>query len=338
MIAAPAGWRGALVDAWQRRGWPSRLLRPLAWLYGLLVRLRRELYRRGWLRSAGVPVPVIVVGNVVAGGAGKTPVVLAVVRHLLARGLRPGVLARGYGRSTRDCREVGATARASETGDEALLIKQASGVPVYVARRRIDAARALLARYPTTDVLVCDDGLQHLALRRDIDICVFDERGAGNGLLLPAGPLREPWPRPVDLLVLGAPCPELAGWHATRAVHTARRADGRRVALASLRAADTPALLAVAGIARPRAFFDMLRAHGLPLAHAQALPDHFDFAGWTPPLAPPYTLLCTEKDAVKLWPRFPDALAVELELTLEPGFFAALERLLAAARSARLSS
>lgn len=332
-------WQRVLLRSWQQRSWLAWLLRPLSWPLHGLVRLRRALYRLGWLRSEGVPVPVIVVGNVVAGGAGKTPVVQALVRHLQARGRHPGVVSRGYGRQTDDCREVHANSTAAEVGDEPVLLRRSTGAPVFVARRRIAAARALLQQHPATDVLVCDDGLQHLALRRDIDICVFDDRGLGNGLLLPAGPLREPWPRPVDLVLLNAPCPGLHGFRAQRSLQPfARRADGSRVELAALGQPGQPPLLALAGIARPETFFAMLRAQGLALARTLALPDHFDFAGWTAPGEAPYTLLCTDKDAVKLWPHQPEALAVGLELAPEPAFFEALDRLLASARQAKLSS
>lgn len=170
-----------LMQAWRQRGVLAWLLWPLSVLLGLLVRLRQGLYLSGFLARQRVPVPVIVVGNVVAGGAGKTPVVMALTRHLQARGLHPGVISRGHGRHTRDCREVHADSPALEVGDEPALIKRSTRVPVFVAARRIDAARALLARYPQTDVLLSDDGLQHYALARDIEVCVFDNRGVGNG-------------------------------------------------------------------------------------------------------------------------------------------------------------
>ncbi|MEI8325423.1 MAG: tetraacyldisaccharide 4'-kinase, partial [Betaproteobacteria bacterium] len=191
----------ALHRVWARRGWVAWLLVPLSLAYRTLLALRRTLYRLGLLEAASVPVPVIVVGNVIAGGAGKTPVVMALVQYLQQRGLHPGVVSRGYGRSLTGCREVLPQSLMHEVGDEALLIQHRCHVPVFVAERRIQAAQALLERHPRTDVLLCDDGLQHLALHRDIDICVFDQRGLGNGWVLPAGPLREPWPRAVDLVL-----------------------------------------------------------------------------------------------------------------------------------------
>ena len=327
--AALPAWQRVLTRSWERRGPLSWLLWPLSLLLGLLVRLRQGLYLSGLLTRERVRVPVIVVGNVVAGGAGKTPVAIALVRHLLAQGRHPGVISRGYGRSSEGCQEVLADSPACDTGDEPLLIKRRSMVPVFVASRRADAAQALLARHPQTDILVCDDGLQHLQLARDIEICVFDDRGTGNGRLLPAGPLREPWPRHVDLVLHTGFRPAFTGFTARRALGAqARRADGSHVELAQLGRTDTP-LLAVAAIARPQSFFDMLATLGLPLARTIALPDHYDFAHWQLPTDADYILLCTEKDAVKLWHRFPKALAVSLELEPEPAFFAALDLRLA---------
>jgi tetraacyldisaccharide 4'-kinase len=196
---------------------------------------------------------------------------------------------------------------------------------VFVAARRADAARALLAAHPAVDVLVCDDGLQHLALRRDIEICVFDRRGTGNGFLLPAGPLREPWNASADLVLHDAQT-AMPGFamHRQLADHGVD-AKGRRVPLQDLIGSR---ITAVAGIANPEGFFGMLRALGLVLEHTAALPDHFDYEHWQAPGAG--VLLCTEKDAAKLWPRYPAALAVPLVLSLDAAFWPAFD--------ARLSS
>ncbi len=322
----------ALQRAWLRRGALALALWPFSVLFGAVAALRRKLYRLGLLTAESVGVPVIVVGNVVAGGSGKTPVVMALVEHLRARGLQPGVVSRGHGRTGHGCREVFADSAPAEVGDEPLLIRQSSGAPVFVARRRAAAARALLTAYPATDVLVCDDGLQHYALRRDLEICVFDSRGTGNGWLLPAGPLREPWPRQVDLVLChGAPA-GIAGYSAQRALRPfARRADGQTTPLDALRARP---LRAVAAIANPSAFFAMLRAQGLTLSQTLALPDHDAFDAGTLPSDLGDELICTEKDAVKLWQHRPDAWAVALDFDAEPAFWAELDRRL----DARLSS
>ncbi len=327
-----AAARRTLIGAWTQRGPMAWLLWPASCLYRLVWQIHRALFRSGWRQVQRVAVPVIVVGNVVAGGAGKTPVVMALVAHFQSRGLRPGVVARGYGRKTRDCRPVLASSQPEEVGDEPMLILRRTGVPVYVAATRIEAARALLAAHPDVDLLIADDGLQHLALHRDIDICVFDDRGVGNGFLLPAGPLREPWPRPIDLLLHGASGPILPGaWPMQRALaNYAVRADGSQLPLTQLQhrtpGAGKP-LRAIAGTARPAAFFAMLRAQGVQLDATLALPDHAAFvAGWSNSRGD--TLLCTEKDAVKLWRHRPDALAVPLILHIAPGFWLALEQLL----------
>lgn len=324
--------REAVQRAWLRRGPLACSLLPLSLLFAAAASARRLLYRLGILRRARLPVPVVVVGNIVAGGAGKTPVILELLQHLRERGLRAGVVSRGYGRSTTDCREVLDASSAADAGDEPLLIRQRSQVPVFVAARRAQAAQALLASYPGTQVLLSDDGLQHLALARDVEICVFDERGAGNGWLLPAGPLREPWPRPVDLILRPATCSDLPGHSLERRLaRTLRRGDGSTAALQDLRGQPVHA---VAGIATPDAFFRMLREQGLLLATALALPDHARFEQSQVLRQLPAPLLCTEKDAVKLWQLRPDAWAVPLELAIAPSFWQEFDALL----DAKLSS
>lgn len=327
-----AALRRALIQAWGHRGALALGLWPISLVYRGLVYLRRHLYRTGLLGVAHAVVPVIVVGNVMAGGAGKTPVVMALVRHLLLRGFRAGVVSRGYGRHKRDCREVVDSSLPDDVGDEPLLIRRTTGVPVFVAPVRIEAARGLLERYPDVQVLVCDDGLQHYGLYRDIEICVFDERGTGNGFLLPAGPLREPWPRPTDLVLQTVPSPAGTGFSVRRSLAGhAVRADGSQVAVDELlkrqRLPDSQ-LWAVAGIAQPEQFFAMLSDLGLSVAGTTALPDHapFDETAW--PTSNGLTLVCTEKDATKLWRLRPDALAMPLVLTIEPAFWAALDKLL----------
>lgn len=316
-----------LRAAWMQRGPLAVLLWPLSRLYGALA-----AHQRRTTPPVRLLVPVVVVGNVVAGGAGKTPTTLAIVDHLQTRGWRPGIVSRGHGRAGSDCREVHPDSDPRDAGDEPLLLRRRAGVPVFVAPRRAEAGRALLAAHPGCDILVCDDGLQHWALARDVEVCVFDARGVGNGWLLPAGPLREPWPRAVDLVLWTeappVPPPAPATFVASRhlADH-ALQADGTRVPLAGLHG---QALTAVAGIARPEAFFDMLHAKGLTLARTIALSDHYDFNSWQRPPDQGETLICTEKDALKLWRHKPTALAVPLVLEVPAAFFAALDQRLAA--------
>lgn len=325
-----------LRSAWQRRGPLAWSLRPLAALYGAVAGLQRGLYQRGWRRRQRLPVPVVVVGNVLAGGVGKTPVTLAVVAHLQASGWQPGILSRGYGRKADDTRLVDVDASAADVGDEPLLLRRHSGRPVAVARQRAAAGRHLLAAHPDVDILVCDDGLQHHALARDVEICVFDGRGTGNGWLLPAGPLREPWPRAVDLVLLTEPPPKgsalqpgaAAGgagpiFQARRELApTACNARGECLPLGEL--AQRP-VVAVAAIGRPEAFFAMLQDAGLTLARAIALPDHHDYAPTDAWMHGVQRIVCTEKDAVKLQRHRPDAFAVGLKLQVPAPFFAALD-------------
>jgi len=321
---------------WARRGPWACLLWPLSLAFGALAALRRQSYRVGWRSSERLPVPVIVVGNVIAGGAGKTPVTLAVVAHLRARGWHPGIVSRGWGRTATDVREVRADSDPRDVGDEPLLLHRRSGVPAAVAQRRSQAGRILLAAHPEVDILVCDDGLQHLALARDVEIVVFDGRGIGNGWLLPAGPLREPWPRRPQENARSAP--PLVLWTETpatvatdplpafiarrRLAPEAVRSDGTTIALSGLQGKSPVAL---AGIARPEAFFTMLEQAGLRLRQKIALPDHHDFERLPPSMVTTDTLLCTEKDAAKLWRLRPDALAVPLLLEMPAAFLAALD-------------
>lgn len=331
-----------LTNAWTHRGLLAWLLWPAALLFGTLAALRRSMYQVGLFKVRRVPALVIAVGNVVAGGSGKTPLVMALVRHLQARGVPVGVISRGYARQARDCREVLDDSVMADVGDEPALIQRATSAPVFVAPRRFDAARSLLAHYPGTQVILCDDGLQHLGLQRDLEICVFDDRGIGNGFLLPAGPLREPWPRAVDLVLHTGAHPAFAGFTAQRTLaRHALRADGSQIALTALSELARPGvkpLLAVAAIAKPQDFFAMLHAQGLPLARTIALPDHDDFGNWVRNEYDGYTVICTEKDAVKLWQRQPDALAVPLVFTPEPAFMAQFDALLATRLKPALSS
>ena len=319
-----------LPKVWQSRNGLARMLSPLSLLFGALVATRQGLYRCGLLPSVRLPVPMLVVGNVVAGGAGKTPLTIAIVQHLLTQGWRPGVISRGHGRQTGDTRAVQMDSAPADVGDEPLLIHQKTGVPVWVGSKRSGAGLGLLQTHPETDILICDDGLQHWALARDLEICVMDERGIGNGWLLPAGPLRETWPKKVDLLLHTGVNSIGGGFLAQRELEDwAQDGLGRRVALDSL--IDQP-VDALAGLARPAGFFNLLQAKGLSLHQTTPLPDHFDFAAWSnSPLT--RTLLCTEKDAAKLWQHQPMALAVPLKLTPEPAFWQAFDRLVSALRS-----
>ena len=303
------GWSARLQRAWTVRGPAARLLLPLACLFGAVTRLRRSLYRVGWLRTMHLPVRVIVVGNLISGGAGKTPTVLALVELLRRHGYTPGIVSRGYGgRATRVMAVVPDTP-ARLCGDEPLLMRLRTGVPVFVGRDRVAAAQALLRDHPGVNVIVSDDGLQNLRLGRDVQVLVFDERGAGNGWPLPSGPLREPLPRalPSGSLVLynadQATTP-LGGWLAQRrlagAVALGEWWQGRPALPQTLDVLKGRRMIAAAGLAQPERFFRMLRAAGIDI-EALPLPDHFDYATLPWPGATT-AVIVTEKDAVKLDP------------------------------------
>jgi len=300
---------------WRPRPSPAALpLRPLAALYGLLWQRRS----RRAAPPGVLPVPVLVVGNLVVGGAGKTPTVIAAVAGLRQRGWTPGIVSRGHGRAgAAALQAVSPHSSAAEVGDEPLLLARRTGAPVVVGRDRVAAARQLLHEHPAVDLIVADDGLQHRALPRQAELVVFDERGLGNGLLLPAGPLREPVPQPWPagrhvLYTNGAPSTPLPGHGARRTLGLAWPLEAWRagraqaaVPLATLR--DRP-LLAAAGLAAPEKFFGMLRDAGLRF-EALPLPDHhpFDTLPWA---AQGPDVVVTEKDAVKLPPARPGERAV----------------------------
>jgi tetraacyldisaccharide 4'-kinase len=287
---------------WYTLSWLSVALAPLALGFGAVTAARRFAYRAGWRRAERLPVPVVVVGNLVAGGTGKTPLVLWLVAALETRGFRPAIVSRGYrGENGRPqavpAGGAAAPAAAARFGDEPVLLAERSGVPVWIGRDRAAAGRALLAAHPDRDVIVADDGLQHYALARDFEIAVEDERGHGNGLLLPAGPLREPPSRPVDATVVNAP----AGRNGTFAMRL--EPAGFRGVRDPARTESTDALRgkrlhAVAGIGHPARFFATLAAMGLAFT-PHAFPDHHAFAPGDLDFAACDAVLMTEKDAVK---------------------------------------
>jgi tetraacyldisaccharide 4'-kinase len=290
---------------WARATPLSVLLYPASLVYGGLIYARRAAYRAGVARAERLPVPVIVVGNLTVGGTGKTPLVLWLAQFLRAHGRAPGILCRGYGGTLRSPRHVAPDADALECGDEPVLLAQRSGCPVWIGADRAAAARALLATRPACDVLLCDDGLQHYALARDVEICVVDAaRGFGNGWLLPAGPLREPLSRlaQVDALVVnGTAAPPPAG----QAPCFAMRLEGREFRNALDPSCRTgpegfrgKRVHAIAGIGNPQRFFDHLRALGLEVT-PHIFPDHHPFAASDLALPGAEALVMTEKDAVK---------------------------------------
>ncbi len=271
---------------------------PLATVYGIASGARRWLYRHRWLRVRRLPVPVLVVGNLVAGGAGKTPLVIALVEALRERGWKPGVVSRGYGGSATSPVLLDARADPAVVGDEPALIRERTGVPVAVGPKRVAAARLLLTQ--GVDVIVADDGLQHYALARDVEICVVDGvRRLGNGRLLPAGPLREPGVRlqEVDFVVGngGEPREGEIPMRLVLADAISIADPDRKLPLEHF---SGKRVHAVAGIGHPARFFDALRARGIePIEHP--FPDHHPHAASDFDFGDDHPVLMTEKDAVK---------------------------------------
>ena len=286
---------------WLQRVWYANaasgvVLRPLGWIFGGAVRVRRWLYAHGWAHSIAVAHPVIVVGNLTVGGTGKTPLVLWVAARLRERGLRPVIILRGYRSGFRTSRRVCAAASASDVGDEAALLAARSGCPVAAGADRIADARLLEAE---VDVILADDGLQHLRLHRELEIVVIDgERRFGNRRLLPAGPLREPLDRleSVDAVVVNGGSDGVGGLKMSltgaEAVSFAR---GERRALSTFAPGPVHAL---AAIGNPERFFAMLRSRGLNLI-PHPFADHHAFRRRDLEFGDSLPVLMTEKDAVK---------------------------------------
>jgi tetraacyldisaccharide 4'-kinase len=299
------------MTIWQRRDRLAWLLWPLSLLFRFIVCSRRWAYRFGLFKSSRLPVPVVVVGNIFIGGTGKTPMTIWLVEALRRAGFHPGVISRGYGSKGSLPQEVLPDTLPESSGDEPLLIRENTGCPVVVGRRRVDAARFLLAHYPEVDILVSDDGLQHYALDRDVEIVLFDGRGAGNGWMLPAGPLREPLGRPRDFTVVNSmnyPAPgnliytddiflmQLEGDIAERLGD--RKTQMTLAELASRSRSAPLRIAAVAGIGNPSRFFLMLKGAHLDVLEFP-LPDHFDYASNPFEKIEADVILITEKDAVK---------------------------------------
>jgi len=312
---------------WYGGGGGYIALLPLAGLYWLLIALRRLLYRAGILRTQKAGVPVIIVGNITAGGTGKTPTTIWLARTLHERGFSPGVVSRGYGGSkSGTSMRVDAESDPAVVGDEPVLIAVRTACPVVVDANRVRAAAMLVD--DGADLIIADDGLQHYALHRDYEVCVIDgSRGIGNGLLLPAGPLRETLPRigNVDqVLVNGrlrqAPDSLPAGMQNAiefeLVANEVCRLNGSLTRPIERFSGTT--VHAVAAIGNPARFFDLLRGHGIQVIehafadHATPGPGKLDFAD-------DFDILMTEKDAVKFGRRVPDRFwFVPVDLEMDP--------------------
>ena len=289
-----------LTRTWLSRGLAAWLLWPISWVFGVIIAIRRWLFKVGVFEQMRLPVPVIVIGNIYVGGTGKTPLVIWLSRQLREQGFVPGVISRGYGGDASNVVEINAQMSPDDVGDEPLVIVQRAGVPLVVGRNRVSAARTLLNAHPEVNVIISDDGLQHYALGRDIEILLFDERGIGNGWLLPAGPLREPVTRRFDFRVLNGL--ESVGENSFSMQLVGQRAEQliNRAQTKALK--DFPenlSIAAAAGIGNPERFFTMLKQLGVNAQEHIALPDHFDYTSNPFESVKVDIILITEKDAVK---------------------------------------
>lgn len=305
---------------WQTRNFITLCLLPVASLFCLIVQIRRAAYRDGFITSCRLPVPVIIVGNISVGGTGKTPLVIWLTNYLRTEGWQPGVIIRGYrGKAKQWPQFVEPHSDPQQVGDEAVLLARRCGCPVVAAPNRFIAGQWLIQKY-ARNIIICDDGLQHYALQRDVEIAVIDgEKRLGNGLCLPAGPLRELPQRlhTCDLVITNGQA--AAGefsmiLHGTQAVKL-----GNSLHTKPLTEFVNHDITAIAGIGNPSRFFAMLKHHGLRLQE-RAFPDHHafcmqDFAGLTS-----RTIMMTEKDAVKCeqFLHHVDAWYVPINAVLEP--------------------
>ena len=284
---------------WYRISPVHLILLPQSWLFGALAALRRLLYRTRILSSTKLPVPVIVVGNISVGGTGKTPLTLSLARQLTEAGWHPLIVSRGFG-GTANQQPVTPESAAAQVGDEPLLMAQRGLCPVWVGRDRVATAQAALQAHPQCDVVLCDDGLQHYRLQRDMEIAVIDGvRRFGNGHLLPAGPLREAASRlkTVDAVVVngGNAEPGQYAMSLTGSIFHNLRHPGQTATAQDLQGLR---LHAVAGIGHPQRYFDHLAGLGLCVT-PHAFPDHHPYCAAELDFADCDALLLTEKDAVK---------------------------------------
>jgi tetraacyldisaccharide 4'-kinase len=289
----------SLAYYWYHPGFLVWLLLPISWLYCAIAIIRRWLYRLNILKSYGSPVPVVVVGNIVAGGSGKTPLLISLCEYVKQMGFRPGVVSRGYGGKVVGVKQVLQDAPAQLVGDEPLMISLRTNVPVVVGADRVAAIDHLL-RNNDCDIIFSDDGLQHYRMKRDLEIAVVDAaRTFGNGYCLPAGPLRERVSRlsEVDIVVYNGVATDDPGecFYSLKILGlTPLHGEGSR----SITSFTGRAVHAVAGIGHPARFFLQLREQGLDVIE-HAFPDHHDylqddFTGWDQSC-----IIMTEKDAVK---------------------------------------
>lgn len=289
-----------LQSQWQKRGIYAWLILPVSLLYCVVMSLRREAYESGLLKTHKIAVPVIVVGNLSVGGTGKTPLVIWIARQLARKGLKPAVISRGYGGRAKEYpMPVDAETPAAISGDEPAMIARSLGCPVVIDPDRVGAANWLVERN-LCDVIISDDGLQHLALGRDLELAVItSDRVAGNGFCLPAGPLRESAHRlkSVDVVISRKRGSELTSHYMDLIPGECARLDNPAMRL-PLSAFWKSPVHAIAGIGNPEAFFESLTTAGLEII-PHSFPDHYDYTPVDISFDDDLQVLMTEKDAVK---------------------------------------
>jgi tetraacyldisaccharide 4'-kinase len=286
------------VRFWYRRGILAWLLWPLSLVFRVTVFVRRILYGLRLFKSVHPGIPVIVVGNLTVGGSGKTPLVIWIAEFLKSKGWVPGIVSRGYGARITEPRAATLADEAAEVGDEPILLSRRSGCPVWVGADRVKVAARLRAAHEDVNVLLLDDGLQHYALRRDLEIAVLDARGVGNGFLLPAGPLREPGSRLRSVDAVVSHQSKTSGFSMRLEGETVHRMTDARERQ-PLKAFAGQRVHAVAGIGDPNRFFLHLGKAGLKVV-PHAFPDHHPFTPRDLEFGDGLPVLLTEKDAVKL--------------------------------------
>ena len=283
---------------WYRRGLLAWLLWPVSLVFGVLVLARRILYGIRVFKSRHPGIPVIIVGNLTVGGSGKTPLVIWIAEFLKSKGWSPGIVSRGYGARVEAPRAATLASDAAEVGDEPIVLSRRSGCPVWIGPERVRVAALLRREEPKVDVLILDDGLQHYAMRRDIEIAVVDARGFGNGFLLPAGPLREPGWRLKTVDAVVAHGSSIPGYAMSLEGETAHRMTDARERQ-PLKAFAGQKVHAVAGIGDPNRFFVHLGRAGIQV-RPHPFPDHHRFTPRDLEFGDDAPVMLTEKDAVKL--------------------------------------